>query len=259
MTTTPTAPTDPVAPVGGGESLTIEGIRAGYGRIEVLHGVDLSVPAGSVFALLGPNGAGKSTLLKVVSGRIAPTHGTVRIGDRAIGKASAESLVHDGLCSIPEGRGIFPNLTVRENLRIWTYRGGVGLADVEARTYDAFPRLKERRRQAAGTLSGGEQQMLAISRALVTDPKVLLLDELSMGLAPLIVANLYELVADLARTGLTVLLVEQFVNTALTVATDAAIMVHGRIEQVGTPEQMAEAALSAYLADGDRNGGDARA
>ncbi len=259
MTTSPTAPTDPVAPAGGGgESLTIEGIRAGYGRIEVLHGVDLSVPAGSVFALLGPNGAGKSTLLKVVSGRIASTHGVVRIGDRAIGKASAESLVHDGLCSIPEGRGIFPNLSVRENLRIWTYRGGIALADVEARTYETFPRLKERRRQAAGTLSGGEQQMLAISRALVTKPKVLLLDELSMGLAPLIVANLYELVADLARTGLTVLLVEQFVNTALTVATDAAIMVHGRVEQVGSPEEMAEAALSAYLADGKKSGGDGR-
>ncbi|HEY1703184.1 MAG TPA: ATP-binding cassette domain-containing protein, partial [Trebonia sp.] len=163
----------------------------------------------------------------------------------------------DGLCSIPEGRGIFPNLTVRENLRIWTYRGGIALADVEAQTYETFPRLKERRRQAAGTLSGGEQQMLAISRALVTNPRVLLLDELSMGLAPLIVANLYELVADLARTGLTVLLVEQFVNTALTVATDAAIMVHGRIEQVGSPDEMAEAALSAYLADGKPSGGDA--
>ncbi|HEX4083244.1 MAG TPA: ABC transporter ATP-binding protein [Acidimicrobiales bacterium] len=258
MTAPATAATAAGGPNGGGEPLSIEGIRAGYGRIEVLHGVDLAVPAGSVFALLGPNGAGKSTLLKVVSGRIAPTHGTVRIGDRAIGKASAESLVHDGLCSIPEGRGIFPNLTVRENLRIWTYRGGIALADVEARTYETFPRLKERRRQAAGTLSGGEQQMLAISRALVTNPKVLLLDELSMGLAPLIVANLYELVANLARTGLTVLLVEQFVNTALTVATDAAIMVHGRIEQVGTPDEMAEAALSAYLADGKPSGGDAQ-
>ncbi|HEY1733762.1 MAG TPA: ATP-binding cassette domain-containing protein, partial [Acidimicrobiales bacterium] len=106
MTAPATAATAAGGPNGGGEPLSIEGVRAGYGRIEVLHGVDLSVPAGSVFALLGPNGAGKSTLLKVVSGRIAPTHGTVRIGDRAIGKASAESLVHDGLCSIPEGRGI---------------------------------------------------------------------------------------------------------------------------------------------------------
>jgi branched-chain amino acid transport system ATP-binding protein len=231
-------------------AVTIEGIRAGYGRIEVLHGVDLTVPAGSVFALLGPNGAGKSTLLKVVCGRVRPTAGQVLIGDRAIGKSSTESLVKEGLCSIPEGRGIFPNLTVVENLRIWTYRGGISAADVEQKTFDTFPRLKERRKQYAGTLSGGEQQMLAISRALVTDPKVLLLDELSMGLAPMIVSELYELVGQLARGGITVLLVEQFVTTALTVATRAAIMVHGRIEQEGTPEEMADAALSVYLSSG---------
>jgi branched-chain amino acid transport system ATP-binding protein len=228
-------------------AVAVEGVRASYGRIEVLHGVDLTVPPGSVFALLGPNGAGKSTLLKVIAGRIRPTHGTVTIGGRSVGKASAESLVHDGLCSIPEGRGIFPNLTVRENLRMWTYRGNLSFPEVEAKTYEDFPRLGERRKQYAGTLSGGEQQMLAISRALVTDPKVLLLDELSMGLAPIIVADLYEIVGRLARTGLTVLLVEQFVNTALTVATRAAIMVHGRIEQEGTPDEMAEAALGAYL------------
>jgi len=227
--------------------IAADGIRAGYGRIEVLHGVDLRVPRGSVFALLGPNGAGKSTLLKVLSGRIRPSRGTVSIDGQPTGKATAEALVHQGLCSIPEGRGIFPNLTVRENLRIWTYGGQAGMDEVESRTYEAFPRLKERRRQQAGTLSGGEQQMLAISRALVNDPKVLLLDELSMGLAPLVVADLYQLVGRLAADGLTVLLVEQFVNTALSVATDAAIMVHGRIDRQGTPEAMAEAALSAYL------------
>ena len=222
-------------------AVTIQGIRAGYGRIEVLHGVDLTVPAGSVFALLGPNGAGKSTLLKVVCGRVRPTAGQVLIDDKAI---------KEGLCSIPEGRGIFPNLTVTENLRIWTYRGGISAADVEQKTFDTFPRLKERRKQYAGTLSGGEQQMLAISRALVTEPKVLLLDELSMGLAPMIVSELYELVGQLARGGITVLLVEQFVSTALMVATGAAIMVHGAIEQQGTPEEMADAALSVYLSSG---------
>lgn len=247
MTAAPSVPepTPAVLP----PAVAVDGVRASYGRIEVLHGVDLTVPAGSVFALLGPNGAGKSTLLKVIGGRIRPTHGTVAIGGRPVGKTSAESLVHEGLCSIPEGRGIFPNLTVRENLRIWTYRGGVSFAEVEATTYEAFPRLQERRRQFAGTLSGGEQQMLAISRALVTDPKVLLLDELSMGLAPIIVADLYELVGQLAHPGRTVLLVEQFVNTALTVATRAAIMVHGRIEQEGSPAEMADAALGAYLSD----------
>jgi branched-chain amino acid transport system ATP-binding protein len=231
-------------------AVSIQGIRAGYGRIEVLHGVDLTVPAGSIFALLGPNGAGKSTLLKVVCARVRATAGQVLIGDKLIGKSSTESLVREGLCSIPEGRGIFPNLTVQENLRIWTYRGGISAADVEQKTFATFPRLKERRKQYAGTLSGGEQQMLAISRALVTDPKVLLLDELSMGLAPMIVSELYELVGQLASGGMTVLLVEQFVTTALMVATRAAIMVHGGIEQEGTPEEMADAALSVYLSSG---------
>ncbi len=228
--------------------ITVRGVKAAYGRIEVLHGVDLAVPPGSVFALLGPNGAGKSTLLKVVSGRMRPTAGEVAIGDRVVGKTPTEKLVRTGLCAVPEGRGVFPNLTVRENLRIWTYRGGINAREVEERTFATFPRLKERRRQMAGTLSGGEQQMLAISRALVTDPEVLLLDELSMGLAPLVVSELYELVGGLARRGMTVLLVEQFVTTALSVADRAAIMVHGHIEQEGTPEEMAEAALGVYLA-----------
>lgn len=228
-------------------ALAIRGVRASYGRIEVLHGVDLTVPAGSVFALLGPNGAGKSTLLSVISGQMRPTAGEVVIGDKPVGKLSTEKLARTGLCSIPEGRGIFPNLTVRENLRIWTYRGGLSVKAVEEQTYATFPRLAGRRGQLAGTMSGGEQQMLAISRALVTDPKVLLLDELSMGLAPLIVSELYELVGTLAAQGKTVLLVEQFVTTALLVATGAAIMVHGKIQQQGTPSDMATAAHSVYL------------
>jgi branched-chain amino acid transport system ATP-binding protein len=248
MTTTPTTepPATPATPLPPAVSLS--GVRASYGRIEVLHGVDLTVPAGSVFALLGPNGAGKSTLLKVVCGQLRPTHGQVTIGDKVVGRTATEKLARTGLCSIPEGRGIFPNLTVRENLRVWTYRGGLSLKAVEEQTYAAFPRLSERRKQLAGTMSGGEQQMLAISRALVTEPKVLLLDELSMGLAPVIVTELYDLVGKLARQGITILLVEQFVTTALSVATRAAIMVNGKIQQEGTPSQMADAALSVYLA-----------
>jgi branched-chain amino acid transport system ATP-binding protein len=237
----------PVEPRHLPPAVVVDGIHAAYGRIEVLFGVDLVVPPGSVFALLGPNGAGKSTLLKVISGRMRPSAGRVLIGDRPVGKSPAEKLTRLGVCAVPEGRGIFPNLTVRENLRIWTYRGGLTAKDVEERTFATFPRLKERRRQMAGTLSGGEQQMLAISRALVTGPKVLLLDELSMGLAPLIVTELYQLVDSLAGQGITILLVEQFVATALSVATRAAIMVHGRITQEGTPKEMAEAALSVYL------------
>jgi len=219
----------PPAPVELPPSVTVRGLHAAYGRIEVLHGVDLEVPAGSVFALLGPNGAGKSTLLKVMSGRMRPTAGEVLVGDTPVGKTPSEKLARQGVCAVPEGRGIFPNLTVRENLRIWTYRGGISMKDVEEQTYAAFPVLKDRRRQMAGTMSGGEQQMLAIGRA------------------PLIVAELYELVGGLSRQGMTIVLVEQFVTTALAVADHAAIMVHGRIEQQGTPADMADAALNIYL------------
>ena len=199
-------------------SVTMRGLRAAYGRIEVLHGVDLEVPAGCVFALLGPNGAGKSSLLRVIGGLMRPTAGEVLIGGVPTGRTPTEKLVRQGVCAVPEGRGIFPNLSVRENLRIWTYRGGLNAKEVEEETFATFPRLRDRRRQMAGTLSGGEQQMLAISRCLVTHPRVLLLDELSMGLAPLVVSELYDLVGQLSRQGITILLVEQFVTTALSVA-----------------------------------------
>ena len=225
-------------------AVAVEGVRAAYGRIEVLHGVDLEIPGG-VFALLGPNGAGKSTLLKVIGGRLRPTAGAVRI-DGAGSRRTPEALARTGVIAIPEGRGVFPNLSVRDNLRMWTYRGAA-MADVEARAYEEFPRLKERRRQLAGSLSGGEQQMLAISRALAGDTKVLLLDEISMGLAPIIVSRLFELVGTIAASGVTVVVVEQFAETALGVADRAAIMLHGRIAHQGTPAEMAEAAESAYL------------
>jgi branched-chain amino acid transport system ATP-binding protein len=224
-----------------------EGLRAGYGRIEVLHGVDLVVPSGSVFTLLGPNGAGKTTLLNVANGRIRPMAGSVVIDGITPAKPNPESFARLGVCAIPEGRGIFPNLTVRDNIRIWTYGADVSRAEAEERSFTRFPRLKERRRQLAGTLSGGEQQMLAISRALVGRPRVLLLDEISMGLAPLIVAELYELVGQIAVEGVTVILVEQFVTTALGVADRAAIMLHGQVHREGTPDEMADAAFGAYL------------
>ena len=198
--------------------VAVVGVRAAYGRIEVLHGVDLHVAGGSVFALLGPNGAGKSTLLKVINGRLRHTDGVVDIDEVPASPWTPEALARAGVVAIPEGRGVFPNLTVRDNLRMWTYRGGISTAEVEARAYEQFPRLKERRRQLAGTLSGGEQQMLAISRALAGDTKVLLLDEISMGLAPIVVGHLYELVAAIAAGGVTVVLVEQFAETALGIA-----------------------------------------
>ena len=228
--------------------LELRNVRAAYGRIEVLHGVDVVVPVGAVFVLLGPNGAGKSTILKVAGGRMRPTGGTVLIDGEPVGKVAADTLARRGVCSVPEGRGVFPNLTVRENLLMWTYRGGVKSEQAEALAFERFPKLGSRRKQLAGTLSGGEQQMLAVARALVGRPRLLLLDEISMGLAPLVVVELFEVVSQLAHDGITIVLAEQFVHTALELATQGAVVVHGRIEHTGTPLELGEAAAGAYLA-----------
>jgi branched-chain amino acid transport system ATP-binding protein len=222
-------------------------VSAAYERVEVLRGVSLVVPAGQVFALLGPNGAGKTTLLRVASGRMKPLRGSVLVGGIEVTGMSPEHLARQGVCSIPEGRGIFPNLTVAENLRMWTFRGGVRRSAVEEAAYERFPRLAERRRQQAGTLSGGEQQMLALSRALSTRPSLLLLDEISMGLAPMVVAQLYETVAEIATEGFAIVVVEQFAQTALRVAGRAAVMTQGRIELEGSPDEVAAAVGDIYL------------
>jgi len=226
--------------------LELRGVRAAYGTIEVLHGVDLSVPPGSVVALLGPNGAGKSTALKVACGLIAPTSGSVLLAGRDVTGVKAEEIARAGVTTIPEGKGIFPNLTVRENLLMATY-AGVTMAHVESVAYERFPRLGERRSQLAGTLSGGEQQMLAMARGLAADPAVLLLDELSMGLAPLVVEELYGVVGQIAASGTSILVVEQFARTVLGVADIAAIMVNGLVRRVGTPAEVEEELSAAYL------------
>ncbi|SRR5690606_36191012 len=217
--------------------LEVCGLRAAYGRIEVLRGVDLAIPKGAVVALLGPNGAGKSTLLKVISGQMAPTEGDIHLAGVHVHEPEPEKLARLGLCTIPEGRSVFPNLTVEENLTLVSYAGVPADAVLET-AFAYFPKLEQRRKQLAGTMSGGEQQMLALSRALASDPALLLLDELSMGLAPLIVEELYDTVAQIAETGVSILCIEQFARTALRVSDYAAVMTGGRIVATGEPDEI---------------------
>ncbi|MGN2639942.1 ABC transporter ATP-binding protein [Nocardia takedensis] len=215
--------------------LALEGVRAAYDAITVLHGVDLEVAAGQVLTLLGPNGAGKTTALNVVAGTHPVTAGRLVLGGRDVTGARPRDLARAGVCLIPEGRGVFPNLTVRENLLMMTFTGRTR-AEIEELAFDRFPVLGQRANQVAGTMSGGEQQMLALARGLACDPAVLLLDELSMGLAPLVVAGLYEQVAEIARQGVAVLVVEQFAAAVLDIADHAAVLVRGRVVRQGHPD-----------------------
>ncbi len=217
--------------------LEVVDLHAAYGRIEVLRGVNLSVPKGAVVALLGPNGAGKSTLLQVISGQMQQTSGDIHLGGVHVTGAKADDLARVGLITVPEGRSVFPNLTVEENLLLMSY-AGVAANQVFDTAYSYFPRLHERRYQLAGTMSGGEQQMLAMARALTSDPALLLLDELSMGLAPLIVEELYETVGQIAASGVSILVVEQFARTALKISDYAAVMTGGRIVATGEPDEI---------------------
>jgi len=226
--------------------LQLAAVRAGYGRIDVLHGIDLELRAGEVFALLGPNGAGKSTTLAVASGQIVPSSGGMFLCGRDVTGAAPDALARAGVCLIPEGRGIFPNLTVSENLRMATYTGH-SYHDILELAFAQFPRLGERRKQTAGTMSGGEQQMLAMARALATEPALLLIDELSMGLAPIIVDELYDHVRRIAASGLSILIVEQFAHEILGLADRAGIMLHGRLLHTGPPANIAGELTDAYL------------
>ncbi|MFE6861992.1 ABC transporter ATP-binding protein [Nocardia sp. NPDC057668] len=215
--------------------LELRGVRAAYGAITVLHGVDLSVAAGKVVALLGPNGAGKTTALRVAAGIHPVTGGDVVLGDRVVTGADPRDLARAGVCLIPEGRGVFPNLSVLDNLLMMTFTGR-SRAEIQETAFARFPILARRANQIAGTMSGGEQQMLALARGLATDPAVLLLDELSMGLAPLVVGGLYEQVAEIARQGVAVLVVEQFAAAVLDIADHAAVLVRGRVAAHGRPD-----------------------
>jgi branched-chain amino acid transport system ATP-binding protein len=228
-------------------ALEVIDLVAGYGRIQVLHGVSFAVPKGSVVALLGPNGAGKSTTLMCISGQLDPMAGHVHVGGHHLNGVASDRLARAGLCTIPEGRGIFPNLSVEENLRLFAFTTPRSDKEIRERTFTQFPPLHDRRAQLAGRLSGGEQQMLAMARALATEPAVLMLDELSMGLAPKIVENLYGIVAEIAKTGVSVLVVEQFARRALAVAQYGVVMVGGRVTAVGEPADIQNELSAAYL------------
>jgi branched-chain amino acid transport system ATP-binding protein len=227
--------------------LELRDVRAAYEKVEVLHGIDLVVGGGALVAILGPNGAGKSTTLRVMSGLMKPTSGRVLLEGFDVTGTSAERLADVGVCLIPEGRGIFPNLTVRENILMDTFTGRRGAREVEEIAFDRFPVLRERASQLAGTLSGGEQQMLALSRALSTDPALILLDEVSMGLAPMLVAELFAVVRELTSTGVTIVVVEQFADVVLEFADSVALMAQGRVRLSGKPKDVKGEIHAAYL------------
>lgn len=223
--------------------LSVENLHVSYGAIKALHGVSLNVPKGSIVTLIGANGAGKSTTLRALSGLVKTASGSMKYDGNEIAKLPAEKIVSRGLCHVPEGRMVFANLTVQENLRMGAYlqRDRKWVAEQTDYVFGLFPRLKEREKQAAGTLSGGEQQMLAIGRALLGKPKFLMLDEPSLGIAPLLVKTIFERIVEINREqGLTILLVEQNANLALDVSSYAYVLETGRILLEGPSKQLKE-------------------
>jgi branched-chain amino acid transport system ATP-binding protein len=219
--------------------LEVRDVRAGYGATEVLRGVSLDVAAGEVVAVLGSNGVGKTTLNKVLSGVLQANSGTIRFDGDALAQANSAAIVSRGLIHVPEGRKIFPNLSVHDNLVLGSYRRAKRnrAANLD-KVYDTFPKLKQRERQYAGTLSGGEQQMLAIGRGLMGEPKLLILDEPSLGLSPLLVEEMFALISRLAASGLAIMLVEQNVVQSLELAARAYIMENGVITLSGPAAEL---------------------
>ncbi|MEX0408299.1 ABC transporter ATP-binding protein [Aquibium sp. LZ166] len=219
--------------------LEVKGLRSGYVAVEVLRGVDISISEGEVVALLGSNGVGKTTFASIVSGLDRPWAGSVRFKGEEITGLSSQAIVERGLIQVPEGRHVFPNLTVRENLELGAYRRARAKRthNIEL-VANVFPRLRERLSQKAGTLSGGEQQMLAIGRGMMAEPELLILDEPSIGLSPLLVEEMFALIRRLNEDGLTILLVEQNVLQSLEIAARAFVMENGEIKLSGTPAEM---------------------
>ncbi|RZI93016.1 MAG: ABC transporter ATP-binding protein [Variovorax sp.] len=219
--------------------LDIQGLRGGYGRTEVLRGIDLQVNAGEMVALLGSNGAGKSTLNKIVCGLVPAWSGTVRFDGKDLTGAHYRDVVKAGLIQVPEGRKVFPNLSVLENLELGSFtRARERRADNIEKMFHLFPRLRERIAQHAGTMSGGEQQMLAIARGLMAEPVLLILDEPSLGLSPLLVEEMFTLIRELRDGGLAVLLVEQNVGQSLEIADRAYVLENGSVRFSGNPEAL---------------------
>lgn len=231
--------------------LEVKGIDVYYGAIHALKGLSLEVEEGSIVTLIGANGAGKTTTLKSISGLLRPRNGTIMFKGRDISKVPPEKIVGLGISQVPEGRRVFSTMTVLENLEMGAYlrKDKKGIESDLENVFTRFPRLKERRKQTAGTLSGGEQQMLAIGRALMARPELMLMDEPSMGLAPLLVKEIFEIIKDINARGTTILLVEQNANMALSIANRAYVIETGEIVLEGTAEQLinSEEVKKAYL------------
>jgi branched-chain amino acid transport system ATP-binding protein len=235
--------------------LNIENLQAGYGKVEVLHGVTIQVPKGKIVTLIGSNGAGKTTTMRAISGMIKPVSGTVTLAGEDITGLQSHQIAKRGLAHSPEGRRVFPTLSVLDNIRLGAfvrYTNARPKGDVEAdlqKAMEMFPRLKERTNQLAGTLSGGEQQMLAMARAVMLNPEVFLLDEPSMGLAPILVEEVFNIITRLKAQGVTMLLVEQFAAAALKVADYGYVLENGRISVHGPADKLKDdpAVKAAYL------------
>ena len=229
--------------------LKIDGLKVSYGGIEAVKGISFEVPERKIVTLIGANGAGKSTTLRTIAGLVKPAKGRIHLQGEDITNLSPDKIVAKGVTLVPEGRRVFPDLTVLENLKIGAYLRKDDLSHDLEWVYELFPRLKERSWQAAGTLSGGEQQMLAVGRALMSRPKILMMDEPSLGLAPIVVKGIFDIIKEINKLGVTVLLIEQNANMALRIADVGYVLETGKITMTGTGKELLTdpAVKAAYL------------
>ena len=229
--------------------LKIDELRVSYGGIEAVKGITMEVPEGKIVTLIGANGAGKSTTLRTIAGLVKPAHGRIHLQAEDITALNPDRIVSKGITLVPEGRRVFPDLTVLENLKVGAYLRNDSIEDDLKWVYELFPRLQERSWQPAGTLSGGEQQMLAVGRALMSRPKIMMMDEPSLGLAPIVVQGIFDIIREINRQGVTILLIEQNANMALKIAGLAYVMETGKITRSGTGQELLndESIKEAYL------------